>query len=106
MLRSDGVHRVVDGGEDRARMIEKEAPSGQQRHAARSARKKRRADLVFQRANLSADWRLSHVQTLRSAADVAFLGDGDEIADLSETHASSVASIAARAQAGRAPKKS
>ena len=68
-------------------MIEKDAAAREELHAARRSLKQGRAELVFERADRSAERRLAHVKARRGATDVRFLGDGDEIADLLEAHA-------------------
>ena len=67
-------------------MLEEDAPAREELHAAGRAREERRAELVLEGADLPAERRLAHVQARGGAADVSFLGDGDEIADLLEAH--------------------
>jgi hypothetical protein len=40
--------------------------------------------LIFQLADLPAQWRLGNVQVLRRAAEMEFFGQGQEIAKLSQ----------------------
>lgn len=68
-------------------MIEEGLAGGEERHPAGRPEEERRSDLVLEGADLPAQGRLRHVETLRGAADVPFLGDGDEIVDLGEAHA-------------------
>jgi methionyl aminopeptidase len=84
------VDRLVHGREDGARVLEETLARWEQRHPARRPGEERGAELVFQRADLPAERRLRDVQALRRAADVSFLRDGNEIADLSETHGRSM----------------
>ena len=49
-----------------------------------------RADLLLELADLLAERRLGHVQPLRRAAEVQLLGDGDEVAKVSELHATAM----------------
>ena len=60
-------------------------------HPARRSREERRPDLVLERTDLTAHRRLRDTQAAGSSTDVAFLGDGDEVADLSEAHPASIA---------------
>jgi hypothetical protein len=55
-------------------------------HALGRAHEERRAEFVFQRADLPRQRRLRHVQALGGAVDVAFLGHGEEVAHLSQVH--------------------
>ena len=67
-------------------MVEEDAAPRQELHAARCSLEERRAELVFERADRSTERRLAHVKARRGAADVRFLGHGDEITDLLEAH--------------------
>lgn len=62
-------------------------PRRQELHAARSASKERRAQLVFERPNLTCERRLREMKALGRATEVALLGDDHEILELRETHA-------------------
>jgi hypothetical protein len=55
---------------------------------------------VLERADLPADRGLRHVEALCGAAHVAFLGNGDEIADLRQAH---VPSVPVAPSVGKAP---
>jgi len=68
-------------------VIEEHASSRKERHAARCSFEEARAELVFERADRSAERRLAHVKAHRSATHVTFFCDGDEITDLLEAHA-------------------
>ena len=74
-------------GEDCARVSEKSGAFGQQLHASRCPAKERRAQFVFEVADLPAQRRLRDVQATGSAADVLLLGDRDEVGDLRQAHA-------------------
>ena len=74
-------------------MSEEHAAGRQQRHASRRALEQRRPDLVLERADLATHRRLRDVQALRGTADVPFLGNGDEVADLGEAHVAIVAVV-------------
>ena len=74
-------------------MLEEDAAAREEAHAARRAREERRAELVLERADLPAERRLAHVEALGGAPDVAFLGDGDEVADLLQAHATRIREI-------------
>ena len=71
-------------------MVEETLAGRQQRHPARRTGKEGGPELVLERADLSTERRLREVEALRRAADVPFLGDGDEVADLREAHARSM----------------
>ena len=85
---------VLDRGEDLARADEERRPGGGQLDLALVAQQQRRADLLLELADLLAQRRLGHVQALRRAAEVQLLGDGDEVAQVSELHGSSVMMVA------------
>ncbi len=55
-------------------------------HALRISSEERRAEFVFESPNLPAERRLRHMEFSRGAGNVAFVGHGHEIADLTETH--------------------
>ncbi len=67
-------------------MIEEDAAARKEHHPASRSLKERSAELVFERADRSAERRLAHVKPRRGASDVRLFGDGDEIADLLEAH--------------------
>jgi hypothetical protein len=89
-LSSHGVDRPVDGGEDGASVVEEALARGEQRHPARRPGEERGPELLFERADLTAERRLRDVQALRGAADVPFLRDGNEVTDLREAHGRSM----------------
>ena len=47
------------------------------------------AQFTLEGFDLKAERRLLHAQTVRRAGDVAFLGDGDEVAKMAQFHARS-----------------
>jgi hypothetical protein len=67
-------------------VIEKDAAARKEHHPASRSLKERSAELVFERADRSAERRLAHVKTRSGAPDVRLFGDGDEITDLFEAH--------------------
>src|ERR1700730_11899530 len=54
--------------------------------AARMADEQRRVDLLFQCLDLLRQRRLLHMQLLGGARDVAFMGHGDEVAEVAQFH--------------------
>ena len=82
------ARRVLDGVEDLARAHEERRPGRGQLDLALVAQQQLRADLLLELADLLAQRRLGHVQALRRAAEVQLLGDGDEVAQVSELHGS------------------
>ena len=58
--------------------------------AARRAVQQRHAELGLEPPDLLRERRLGHVQALGGAAEVAFLGDGDERAQVAELHAPAI----------------
>jgi hypothetical protein len=86
------VNRAIDRREDGARVIEEAAPGREERHPSWCAREERRSELVFEGADLTADGWLGDVEALRRASDVPFFRDRNEVADLNETHATSMSS--------------
>lgn len=71
-------------------MTEERFAGWQEGHPARSPHEERCPELVLERADLAAHRRLRDAQALGGATYVPFFGDGDEVADLSETHGPSV----------------
>ncbi len=71
------------------------------------ADEQRRLDLLLQRLDLLRQRRLLHVQLLGGARDVAFLGHGDEVAEVAQFHVdrSFVIPSAARDLCRRWPRK-
>ena len=67
-------------------MHEKSLAGGQQAHAARVPLQERRAELVFQRADLSAQRRLRDVKPLGGASHAALFGHRDEVLQLRQAH--------------------
>ena len=62
----------------------------QEAHATGRTDEERRADLCFERLDLTAQWGLRDVQLFRGAAHVSFFGNGHEVADLGEAHWGSI----------------
>ncbi len=81
-LLACGSNGFVQSSKNRTGVSEKYAPLGEQSHAAWSTGKELRAEFLLEGSDLSANRRLSDVQTLRRAPDVALLSDSDEISDL------------------------
>jgi len=82
---------LVDRIQDLAGPIEKHLPCWQKLHSARGAGKERRAEFVFQAANVPTDRRLSDAQAAGSPAHVLFLGHRHEVTNLRQAHGSRVA---------------
>jgi hypothetical protein len=76
---------------------EEEVPLARQLHAAGRSHEERRAELVFEPADLPADGGLRDPQRVGSASYVPFLRDGDEVLDLSEAHVDRLARVCAGA---------
>ena len=83
----DLVARVVELREDRAGLLQEEAPRLREPDAPPVPFEQRRAQLVLDRLDLLAERRLAHVQAARGPAEVELLGDGDEVAQLADVHA-------------------
>src|SRR6478672_8840317 len=66
---------------------EKGTPRGRQLHPAWNALEQRHADLTLEVTDLPAQWRLRDPQALGGAAEVGLLGHRDEVAEMSELHA-------------------
>src|SRR5262249_50689524 len=81
-----GQHRGVDLGEDAPRVREERLSCREDADAARGPLEERGAHLLLEAPDLAAQRGLRDVEPPRGAADVALLGDGDEIADLGEAH--------------------
>lgn len=85
-IQPDGVDGGVDRGEDLASVTQETFARREQGHSAGRSREKRGPELVLEGADLAAQGWLRDVEALGGAADVPFLGDGNEVADLRETH--------------------
>ena len=82
-----GLHGgAFDRGQDRLGIGQEGTAGIGQADAARMAQQQRRADLALQRPDLLAERRLLHVQLLGRARDMAFVRDGDEVAEVSQFH--------------------
>jgi hypothetical protein len=69
-------------------MIEEHAPCRGQLNATRAADQKLHPKLAFEIVDLAAEGRLRGMQPLlRGHRQAAFLGDGDEVAEVPELHA-------------------
>ena len=77
---------AVDRGEDLACPREQDLAGGRELDAARRAVQQRHAELGLEPPDLLRERRLGHVQALGGAAEVAFLGDGDERAQEADLH--------------------
>ena len=69
-------------------MGEENIPGRQEMHPPRRPLEERHAELVLQAADRPRERRLRYMKLTRRAADVALLGDGDEVPDLREAHES------------------
>ena len=80
------LDRGVDRGEDLAAALEQHLAGGRELDAARRAVAAGAPELGLEAADLLGERRLRDVQPLRGAAEVPLLGDGDEVAQLSQLH--------------------
>ena len=76
----------VDRGQDLAAALEQHLAGGRELDAARGPVQQRLAELGLEAADLLRERRLRDVQALGGAAEVPLLGDGDEVAQVSELH--------------------
>jgi hypothetical protein len=75
------------GLSDRALGLDAKQGTGfRQLDASAGAFEQRRAECLFQRADLHAKGRLYDVQASRSVSEVPFFGDGKEVSQLSQIH--------------------
>jgi heme oxygenase len=65
--------------EDESCLLQESGPSVGQADRSRLAIEEIGADLVFEGANLSAQWRLRDAKPLRSQTEMTLLGYGDEV---------------------------
>lgn len=72
-------------------MAEEHRACRRQAHASRGTQEEGRLELVLELADLPAYGRLRDAKPSGRAAHVAFLGDGDEVLDLGEAHATRLA---------------
>ena len=80
------LERGVDGGEDLAAAFEQHLAGGRELDAAGRPVQQRLAEFGLEAADLLREGWLGDVQPRGGAAEVALLGDGDEVAQVSELH--------------------
>jgi hypothetical protein len=88
--RRGGANRLngfVRAAEHFSRFIEEEASAIGQAQGGSAAFEKRGSKFLFKVANLAAERRLRHVQTLGSPGDVLLLGHGNKVAEMAKFHA-------------------
>ena len=83
------LNGCLDLHQRQPRMIEKDPAGVGQLDATRAADKQLNADLIFEVSDLTAQRGLGRVQpSFRRHREAAFIGDRDEIAKMSQLHAS------------------
>ncbi len=82
-----GGNGAIDAGQRFARLLVEHLPRFGELDAAPDPREQAYADLFFELVNLPAERRRRDVQRARRPPDVLVLGDGDEIAQVTEFHA-------------------
>lgn len=92
-------------GQHPARARQQHLPGWQQLHPARGAQEQLHAELRLQMADLPRQRRLGNMQAPRRAADVALLGNRDEVMELVEAHPGSLASSGPAAGRTAIPKR-
>src|SRR3546814_15488658 len=75
-------------GQDLANLLQVCRARGRQLHPARGAGEERKAELVLELLDLLRQGRLGHVQSHGSATEVELLGDGHEVAQVTQFHSS------------------
>ncbi len=78
--------RVVDGIEDRHRPAQVRQACRREFDPAGTADQKVDAEFALELADLLGQRRLGHVQPVGGPAEVEFLGDGAEIAEVTQFH--------------------
>ncbi|ANZ41521.1 hypothetical protein BBK82_41800 [Lentzea guizhouensis] len=78
--------RVVHGGQHGAGAVEVDGAGAGELDLAGGAVQQGHAELGLQLLDLLGQRRLGHVQAFGGAAEVPFLGDGDEVAQVAEFH--------------------
>jgi len=93
-LPACGLARPCRGAADRAQyrigFVQQRLAGDRQLHAAGAANEQRDAEFGLQRADLLAERRLLHVEPPRRTGDVPLLGDGDEVAEMTQFHARAI----------------
>ena len=79
--------RALGLGDGGARLGQEKAAGFGQRHGTAGAVEQAHLQLLLQRADLLAERRLGHAEAFRGAAEVQFLGHGDEVAEVTQFHA-------------------
>lgn len=77
---------VLDRPQNAPRLVVQKLPRGSQADLARGPGEQRRAQLRLQLPDRLGESRLGHVQSLGRTAEVARLGDSDEIAQVTQLH--------------------
>src|SRR5262245_31845851 len=75
-----GFKRAIEIGERRAGAIKEGATGVREFNAARHAAKQLYLDVLLDRFDEAAKWRLRYAKTLGRAGDVPFFGDRDDVA--------------------------
>jgi hypothetical protein len=85
---SSCLKRMIELGEYSTRIIEEGAPGIGELNAARSSMEELHIKFTLNRLDPLTEGGLLHAKALRSPRDVLFLGDGDEIPEVSQLHLS------------------
>ena len=81
-----GFGRVTRLHDEFSSLLEKRVSRLGQFHAPLVANQERDAQILFQLADLTAQWRLRDVQLLRGFPEVEVFRDGDEVANVTQFH--------------------
>jgi hypothetical protein len=79
-----GFNSPIDTGKDDARIFQQSAASIGELHPARLSAEELYTEFELNGLDLLAEWRLLHAKSFRRPGDVAFLGDGHEVAKVSQ----------------------
>jgi hypothetical protein len=79
-------HRLLEPRQDLPRFLQKCMPGLGQRQMPLGAMEQRHAQFLLERTNLHRQRRLRDMQFLRGPAEVQFLGNHDEIAQVAQFH--------------------
>lgn len=84
--RVDGIPRGPCPRQRPLGLHQQRVPGLRQPHAARGAAEQRRPELVFQGPDGGGEPGLRHGEALGGTGEVLFLGDGDEVFQLTQLH--------------------
>jgi hypothetical protein len=85
--RPRDAEKVVTRGHELSRLAQEPMAGGGQHDAGARSLEERHPDFPLQLANMSTQWRLGDMQSLRGACEMQLVGHGNKGAQVPEIHA-------------------